>query len=500
MTAPRPGRALRTTSLTRRVLLSSLTVLMLVLGAAGILTDVLVGAQLRSDAMNRLTSRADLAQQALTDGADAGEIVAAAKGDGVTVSLLRGDGRVVGDPAVRPAPPGPGGPAGPVPPVAADTLSADRETLTRRLSDGTLLTVAVDTAGIGQVRGQLRAVLYPLLIGALVLAGLLLLVATRTALRPLDRMTALAGSITGGQRGRRLGPSRTDTELGRTAAAFDGMLDALEGAEAAARQSERRTRQFVADAAHELRTPIAGVRAAAEAVLSAGADVAAQERERLELLVVREARRAGRLVEDLLSLAGIESGLALRVEPVELSALLAAEVERTRLVGRAGLGVELDARPCTVPADPVRLGQVVANLLDNARRYTDRPGRVRVHLDRDPDGVRVLVVDDGPGVPAADRERIFDRLVRLDRARVQETVTGSTSGSGLGLSIARGIARAHGGDLLCVEPPAPWTGAAFVLSLPTRTVSRADPATSAEAPSRRVPGPGGSRNHRHRPG
>jgi len=82
----------------------------------------------------------------------------------------------------------------------------------------------------------------------------------------------------------------------------------------------------------------------------------------------------------------------------------------------------------------------------------------------------VLVVDDGPGVPVAERERIFDRLVRLDQARTRETATGTTSGSGLGLSIARGIARAHGGDLVCVEPPAPWTGAAFELSLPGRTL------------------------------
>ena len=255
------------------------------------------------------------------------------------------------------------------------------------------------------------------------------------------------------------------TELGRTAGAFDDMLDALEGAEATARESEARTRRFVADAAHELRTPVTGVRAAAEAALAAGVHADPEQRERLQLLVVREARRAGRLVEDLLSLAGIESGLTLRYEPVDLAALVTAEAERTRVLAPE-LRVEVLAGPGTVLGDPVRIGQVVANLLDNARRYTGRPGAVQVRLDAGADLARVLVVDDGPGVPPAERERIFDRLVRLDQARVQETSTGATAGSGLGLAIARGLARAHGGELVCVDPPAPWPGAAFVLTLP----------------------------------
>ena len=95
-----------------------------------------------------------------------------------------------------------------------------------------------------------------------------MLLATRLALAPLDAMTALARSITRGDRGRRLAPPRTDTELGRAAAAFDDMLDALEGAEAAARAAAERTRRFVADAAHELRTPLAGVQAVAEAAMA----------------------------------------------------------------------------------------------------------------------------------------------------------------------------------------------------------------------------------------
>jgi len=140
-------------------------------------------------------------------------------------------------------------------------------------------------------------------------------------------------------------------------------------------------------------------------------------------------------------------------------------VERTRLLA-PGLTVEVLAHPCTIRADPNRLDQVLANLLDNARRHTPRPGRMQVRVRARLPGAELLVLDDGPGVPEQDRERIFDRLVRLDDARARDATPGSTAGSGLGLSIARGISRAHGGELRCVTPPHPWTGAAFLLQLP----------------------------------
>jgi two-component system OmpR family sensor kinase len=268
-------------------------------------------------------------------------------------------------------------------------------------------------------------------------------------------MTALARSITRGDRGRRLAPTRTDTELGRTAAAFDDMLDALEGAERQARWSEARTRQFVADAAHELRTPLAGVQAVAEAAVAPGLD--ADERDRLHVLLLRESHRAGRLVDDLLALARIDAGIELRREPVELRALADTEAERVRL--RApGRAIEVAGGPVTVTGDPVRLAQVLANLLDNALRHAAATVSVTVGP-----GGRVQVSDDGPGVPPADRERIFDRLVRLDESRAAHD-----GGAGLGLAIARGIARAHGGDLVCLPAShgGDARGATFRLSLP----------------------------------
>jgi signal transduction histidine kinase len=280
-------------------------------------------------------------------------------------------------------------------------------------------------------------------------------------------MTGLARSITRGDRGRRLAPSRTDTELGRTAAAFDAMLDELEGAEAAARASEARTRQFVADAAHELRTPLAGVQAVAEAAIAPGLPL--EERERLHLLLLRETRRAGRLVDDLLVLARLDAGIELRREPVDVLELAEVEAERVRLLA-PDRTVEVSGEPATVSGDAARLGQVLANLLDNARRYSGADGRIDVSVTAN-GWVTVLVADSGPGVPPEDRERIFDRLVRLDQARTESGTP--DGGAGLGLAIARGFARAHGGDLRCVEP-ADGKGAAFVLTLP-----RADQSSSA---------------------
>ena len=269
-------------------------------------------------------------------------------------------------------------------------------------------------------------------------------------------MTALARSITRGNRGRRLAPARTDTELGRTAAAFDDMLDELEGAEHQARTSEARTRQFVADAAHELRTPLAGVQAVAEAAMAPG--LGAEERERMHLLLLRESHRAGRLVDDLLVLARIDAGIELRREPVELLALARGEVERVRLLDPEH-AITVDGEAVTITGDAARLGQVLDNLLENARRYTGGGGAIAVQVFGG-EVAHLLVTDNGPGVPPADRERIFDRLVRLDEARSTHD-----GGAGLGLAIARGIARAHGGELRCIDPPG-GTGAAFELTLP----------------------------------
>jgi signal transduction histidine kinase len=521
---PSMADRLRTVSLRQRVVLSSLAVLGIVLVAVSVLAEIFVGIGSRSELSARLNERAALAEQLVARGTPPDDMIDQLAGPSLRVRLVTPSGDLYGSRSLpvdpdRPAPadPGPiehrpndqgrrgsadggpfGGPAdggGPFGPRAGRHAGPGGPptgpVVRRTLRDGSRLTLVGDSSDLSDAQRRLARLLLFLGTGGLVVAIIALLITTSVALRPLDAMTGLARQIAGGDRGRRLSPTRTDTELGRTAAAFDDMLDALEGAEtqartaetqarnaadhardaeaqardaeaqartaaAQARYSEERTRRFVADAAHELRTPIAGLRAAAEASLSSRAG--GEERDRLQLLLVREAARAGRLVEDLLALARIDAGLSLDQEPVELVGLAEAEAERTRLLAPS-VRVVVTGEPLTVHADPGRLTQVLANLLDNARRHTPDGGEISIAVDRlDPDTAGVWVADSGPGVPDADRERIFDRLVRLDEARARDG--GSAGGAGLGLSIARGIARAHGGELRCVD------GSVFELTLP----------------------------------
>ena len=194
------------------------------------------------------------------------------------------------------------------------------------------LTLAVDTALVSGARRTLRRVLLITGVIALLISAALVAAAVRLALRPLDSMAALAKTVSQGNRGYRLAPTRTDTEIGQTAQAFDEMLDELEGAETRAQQAEERTRAFLADAAHELRTPIAGVQAAAETLLHHDDQLDRYERQHLQALLVREAERAGALISDLLAAARLDAGLDLDLAPVSLRTLVHSEIDRVRLL------------------------------------------------------------------------------------------------------------------------------------------------------------------------
>ncbi|MDP9167900.1 MAG: HAMP domain-containing histidine kinase, partial [Actinomycetota bacterium] len=183
---------------------------------------------------------------------------------------------------------------------------------------------------------------------------------------------------------------------------------------------------------------------------------------RLELLL-SDARRAGRLVTDMLDLSRINAGLPLRITDTDVAAIADAQVERAGMLAPRFTVSRTGVEHLVVPADPVRVAQILANLLDNARRYTPAGGRVTVHVERRDDGAHLTVTDTGPGIAAADRERVFDRLVRLDPSRNRDH-----GGAGLGLSIARALARAHGGDLTC-EPQD--GGARFRVTLPATATS-----------------------------
>lgn len=425
---------LRTISLRRRVTVAVLLVLLVVLLALVIAVDR-VFAQLSTRDLGAVVRDTETrAVQMVKNGRQPRQISRELSRNNVRVSLKLPDGREFGEPL--------------------DEGSFNRQ---EKVVAGVKITVEADIGALSIAQGRLRKVLLLLGLGAVVLIGGLLFFVVRRALAPLDAMTSLAQAIAAGHRGGRLNPSRTDTELGRTAAAFDGMLDSLEG-------SEQRTRRFVADAAHELRTPITGVQAVAEALVQAPVD--SPDRDQMSFLLVREARRAGRLVDDLLALAQLDAGYEMQRESVDLLGLAEAEVARTRYVA-PDFDIAVEGVPVVVVGDGQRLAQVLANLVDNARQATGPSGAVRIRVDL----TGFTVSDDGPGVPESERERIFDRLVRLDDARDRRS-----GGSGLGLAIARGVVRAHGGELTC---EASESGAVFRVVLPQQPLPQQPPQKDA---------------------
>jgi two-component system OmpR family sensor kinase len=424
-----------------RVIAAVMAVLALVLlGLSFSVQSVFVAQSDRNlDAL--LSGRAQLARQLARSGVRPQQIVNRVGVDGVIASLTLRDGTVLGSTAE----------------VGTGVTTVTTTLPGTGRANGSQLTLSVNTSLASGARAALRRILLVSGLAALVLSGLLVAVAVRLALRPLDSMASLASGVAAGARGSRLAPTRTDTEIGRTAHAFDAMLDELEGAESRARRAEEQTRTFLADAAHELRTPLAGVQAAAETLLQHRDRMSVAEQEQIEVLLVGEARRAARLVADLLSVARLDAGAALLRSPVDLGQLAEAEAARTRLVWPGALRV-VGSVP-EVTGDPQALVGVLRNLVDNACRAAGPAGTVEIVLGTEGGTAVVDVVDDGPGVPAGERTRIFERLVRLDAARSVDT-----GGSGLGLAIARGTARAHHGDLVCLATPGP--GATFRLTLP----------------------------------
>jgi signal transduction histidine kinase len=283
----------------------------------------------------------------------------------------------------------------------------------------------------------------------------LTLLASRSALRPLRHVAAVAQRIAAGDRRQRLHPRRPETELGQMAASFDAMVDSLEEAVAQATRSEAAMRRFLADASHELRTPIAALQATIETLLRE--QPPRPRRDQLEADVARGTQRLGRLVDDLLNLARLEANEPLRSEAVDLVPIGESLVAEARSRSPARISIAHDG-PATVVGDPEALTRVLRNLIDNAVQAAGEDGQIVLVLQRSPARVRATVSDDGPGVPPESRERIFQGFVRLN----------GSAGTGLGLAIARVIAEQHRGNVTCENCD---TGARFTLELPAAEIA-----------------------------
>jgi two-component system OmpR family sensor kinase len=434
---------LNTVSLRLRVFAAVMAVVAVFLMLLSIAVSAIFIAQSNRNLDALLTGQEQLARQLARSGAGPQQIVNRVQAGGVQAYLVLRNGTEFGTPITSSA--------------SIKTTTITLNAPTPRV-DGAQLTLAIDTSLVSSARRTLRRVLLITDVIALLVSAALVAAAVRFALRPLDSMAALAKTVSQGNRGARLAPTRTDTEIGQTAQAFDEMLDELEGAEARAHQAEERTRAFLADAAHELRTPIAGVQAAAETLLHHDDQLDRDERQHLQALLVREAERAGALISDLLAAARLDAGIDLDLAPVSLRTLAHSEIERVRLL-HPEAAVTMSGPEVVAHADAAKVSSILRNVIDNAMRAAGPHGKVHVVVREQDHSAIAEIWDSGPGVPPSERERIFERLVRLDHGRANDT-----GGSGLGLAIARGYARAHGGDLSCEDPRG--IGAMFRLVLP----------------------------------
>jgi signal transduction histidine kinase len=265
---------------------------------------------------------------------------------------------------------------------------------------------------------------------------------TRRALRPVEGIRAELAEIMKGDLSRRVPQPPSHDEVAALAATTNATLAALE-------ESVTRQRRFVADASHELRSPIASLRTQLE--------VARAHPQLLEIDgLIDDTLRLEHLAADLLFLARLDAGEEQRTEPLDLAALIRQELAH-RIMDRVPVEAAVPDEPMTVTANRTQLARILRNLVDNAQRHAASSVCVTLH-HRQERGMVLDVTDDGPGVPVADRERIFERFVRLDDARSRDA-----GGAGLGLAIVRDLVHRYGGRIEVGDAEA--GGARFTVTL-----------------------------------
>jgi len=305
-----------------------------------------------------------------------------------------------------------------------------------------------------------RLLLLEGIVGAIVLltAGGLAWWLVRVSLRPLVRIEDTAAAIAAGDLSRRVEPAAANTEVGRLGVALNAMLTQIERAFAERTRSEQKLREFMAAASHELRTPLTSIRGYAE-MLRRGAEAseadAGQARRRIE----EESVRMTGLVDDMLLLARLDQGRPLEQQRVDLARLASDACADARAVSRTH-PIALDApEHLWLVGDEARLRQAIGNLVRNAVVHTPAHAPVEVAVRNEGGSAVVEVVDHGPGLPAGERERVFEPFYRSDVGRTRDR-----GGAGLGLSIVAAVVSAHAGEVQVLDTPG--GGATFRLTLP----------------------------------
>lgn len=418
--------------------------------AVAVIASVLFVFSLRTGMGNELRSSAEqqvqTVQAQLNEGETPDEAVATGKND-IVIQIIDGTGTVIASDHPRVTTPMRTTP-GTADRVRVKRLEDDYVVVARRAKKGgDLIVVGRSSEQLGRATGTATVLLAVSVPIALALLALAVWVSVGRALRPVESMRREAAMITAAHLNRRLAVSEGDDEIPRLASTLNAMLDRIDSA-------SMLQRQFVSDASHELRSPLAALRQLAEVARDYPEGRAPEE---LAHDVLAEERRMEELVESLLLLSRIEDShrSASRLE-VDLDDVVLGEVRRTRREGGPRIDVS-GVSAGQVVAEPVLVRQMVTNLLSNAVRHARE--EVRVSLQEYDDRVVLSVEDDGHGIPEGERARVFERFVRLDESRARDA-----GGSGLGLAIVRKVVDDLRGT---VEIGASALGGArFVVTLP----------------------------------
>ena len=342
------------------------------------------------------------------------------------------------------------------------------------LANGDVVVLGLPLTETGDTLGRLLLIELGVFSAALLLALALGVLLVRIGLRPLVEVEQTAELIMDGDLEARVPERFRDrTEMGRLTRVLNRMLGRIsdefqerDRTERALRRSESHMRQFLADASHELRTPIAAVSAYSQ-LFSRGADSRPEDLARILSGIQNETARMSRLVADLLLLTNLDEGLPLERHPVELVSLCAEAIRAAAVMG-SDWPIELIAtEPVEVSGDEARLRQVLDNLLSNVRAYTPAGTGCTVRLYREGSDALIEVADHGPGLGVEGRERVFERFFREDTSRAR-----ASGGAGLGLAIVRAIIEAHGGSVEARETLG--GGATFLIRLPAVPGNSAD--------------------------
>ena len=346
-------------------------------------------------------------------------------------------------------------------PFTIDAPGADFRVIARALPNNAGTVVAAQSLrDLNRTTSRLGYLFVLIGLALLLLIALAARTVIKVSLRPLEDAEQTAEEIAAGNLSARMPDANPSTEVGRLVTSLNAMLARIEDAFSVRTESENKLRRFVADASHELRTPITAIRGFSE-LHRQGAVTGEKETTELIGRIENESKRMGSLVEDLLLLARLDQAREMESKPVDINKVVEDAVISARAAG-PDHPVTLNTSDSEIftLGDEVRIHQVVANLLANARAHTPAGTPITVSVKSTDAGVEISVADKGPGLSEQDQKKIFERFYRADSSRSR---TGP-DGSGLGLSIVDAVMRAHGGSVSVESTPG--EGATFTLLFP----------------------------------